>query len=340
MLYLQNYVNRINHEDCVAASLDRLIAAIVMRPSACRWQGWDIQPITGGMNNLVYRTTSEEQDLAIKLCRCDARDRAGREFAALHVLNQLGLDIAPCPIALDRGQYVYPVVVQSWLAGETIDTPPVSDHEWDALLQHFVTLHQVTPERWQGLLLPAVTNIASVAQGRAMFAEQIGMLPPEAWPDGLDRLVTLVEQVVLTEPGGARIALCHVDANTRNFVRRDIGWAAVDWENSGWGEPAFEIVDMMTHPAYAAVRSERWDWVIQRYTELSGDGYAPAKIVAFYPLMLAWWAVRTARLIYELPRGLDVRLSGTAELQANLDQQYQRYLASAMYVLQGDRVTR
>jgi hypothetical protein len=59
--------------------------------------------------------------------------------------------------------------------------------------------------------------------------------------------------------------------NIRNFIRRAGGWASVDWENSGWGDPAFEIADLMTHPVYAAVPPERWEWLIAVYCTARGD---------------------------------------------------------------------
>jgi Phosphotransferase enzyme family len=313
--------------------LDPLIAHIVTRPPPGAWRGWEIAPIAGGANNLVYRATSAEHDLAIKLMRRDARDRAGREYTVLAALAALGLDLAPRPIMLDRDRYAHPIIVQSWIAGAVHDPPPADDAEWEALLRHYAAIHSVTPEQLDAPLAPAVINMGSVAQGRAMVAAQLGLLPDEARPPDLPALVELAQRANIPEPGGARTALCRVDANTRNFVRRAghaHGWASVDWENSGWGEPAFEIVDLMTHPAYRDVDDQRWRWVAERYAALSGDPHAPDKIAALYPLMLAWWAARTARLIYELPRGIDVRL-GLVEWGAGLGDQYLRYrdLASA-----------
>jgi hypothetical protein len=42
-------------------------------------------------------------------------------------------------------------------------------------------------------------------------------------------------------------------------MRRAGAWASVDWENSGWGDAAFEIADMMTHPAYVTVPAALWE---------------------------------------------------------------------------------
>ena len=83
----------------------------------------------------------------------------------------------------------------------------------------------------------------------------------------------------------------------------------MDWEYSGWGDPAFEIADMMSHPKFMNVPMERWVWVTNLYAEMTGDETAFARIQTYYPLMLVWWVARFARGLYEIPRGLDERLA-------------------------------
>ena len=309
--------------------LHTLIAQLATRPEQGTWDGWNVQPIRTGMNNLVYRATRGEDDLAVKFTRRDERDRAGREYTALAALVSLGLDLAPQPILLERERYHLPLIVQTWVSGDVHSQPPADDAEWEQLVAYYATIHQVRPANCQIPIGYAVTNMASCAQGRAMLAEQIGRLPPEARPPGLEQLAKRIEHAIWPElPHGPR-ALCRVDSNTLNFIRRPSTWASVDWENSGWGDPAFEIVDMMTHPAYFSVQQPRWEWVIERYTACSGDDGAPVRIRTYYPLMLAWWVARTARLIYELPRGLDPRLGGMPDYLNRLDDQYTYYVTLA-----------
>ena len=59
---------------------------------------WQITRVAGAGNNLLFRATSTAHDLAIKFTIRDARDRAGREYAALLALQQAGLGIAPLPL--------------------------------------------------------------------------------------------------------------------------------------------------------------------------------------------------------------------------------------------------
>jgi hypothetical protein len=122
-----------------------------------------------------------------------------------------------------------------------------------------------------------------------------------------------------------------VDNNTLNFIRRPGRWASVDWENAGWGDPAFDIADWMTHAAYLDVSPERWDWVVEEYSSLVDDVTVVQRIWTYYKILLVWWVARLARYLYEVPRGLDPRLVEWPQgWRADLEGKYERYLALAL----------
>lgn len=58
--------------------------------SPCDWEDWAIRPISGGANNRLYRATNADADLVVKWTLRDERDRAGREYAALALLERTG----------------------------------------------------------------------------------------------------------------------------------------------------------------------------------------------------------------------------------------------------------
>ncbi len=126
------------------------------------------------------------------------------------------------------------------------------------------------------------------------------------------------------------VALCRVDANTTNFVQNAGRWQSLDWENSGWGDPAFELADLMLHPAYLAVPDMRWTQVVELYTQLTGNEVAE-RLEVYYPALLVFWAVRFARYLYEVPRGLDLRLvARPTDWHADFRRKYQKYLERAV----------
>jgi thiamine kinase-like enzyme len=294
------------------------------------WREWRVARVTGGGNNLLYRATSDEHDLAIKFAIRDDRDRAGREYAALLALQQAGLAIAPAPLWLDRERYAQPVVVQSWVAGDVLVTPPDGEDEWQRLLDHYLAIHTLTPEHTAISLSAAVLNFSSADDGIREIRRQLAYIPVSEQPAELRELVRHVEQAVLPDWPAPRLTLCRVDPNTLNFVRRDGPWASVDWENGGWGEPAFELADLMTHPAYASVPTERWEWLIAAYCTRRGDPAAETRIRIYYRLMLIWWVARLARMLYEIPRGGDQRLVARPDgWEADIRAKYDRYLGMA-----------
>jgi aminoglycoside phosphotransferase (APT) family kinase protein len=299
-------------------------------PPDSSWRDWRIRRVGGGQNNLLYRANGPSGDFAIKFTISDQRDRAGREYNALRALRATGLAIAPEPVLLDRAHYLQPVVVQTWLAGEVGAAPPANDAEWLALLSHLAATQSVTPNSTRIRLRRAVLNLRSAAEGRRAIQQQIAAIPKQAQPAEIQDLARRIEALDSSQWKAPPATLCRADPNIRNFVRRPGRWASVDWENSGWGDPAFEIADLMTHPAYAGVPAARWGWVIATYCELRQDADAEVRIRTYEPLMLVWWVARLARMRYDLSNGRDQRLAAWPEgWQDEVQAKYARYLELA-----------
>lgn len=298
------------------------------RPDDEEWQGWRIGRIGGGANNLLYRARGEGLDLAVKFTIRDERDRAGREYGALLALHRAGLRIAPEPLLLDRATYELPVVVQTWLSGEVPEAPPATDTQWRRLLEHLAMVHSVTAATSDVPLRRAYIDAGSAEAARALVRWQVEHIPATERPVSLRRLLRRLESAGFPVWSRPPAALCRVDANTRNFVRRPGLWASVDWEYSGWGDPSFEIAQMMVHPAYIGVPAARWRWLVNTVCTL-GD-YAPVRIWTYYRVMLVFWVARMARFLYEVPLGLDERLAAPPDgWEADRLAKYEHYLGLA-----------
>ena len=104
----------------------------------------------------------------------------------------------------------------------------------------------------------------------------------------------------------------------------------VDWENSGWGDPTFEIAELIAHPAYLAVPQTRWDWVIDTYCRMVGQPDMRHRIETHLRIYRIWWVARFARYLYEVPRQRDQRLVvRDAAWLDEIQQKYDRYLHDA-----------
>jgi aminoglycoside phosphotransferase (APT) family kinase protein len=294
------------------------------------WQGWRIVRVAGGRNNLLYRASGAPGDLAIKFTVRDERDRVGREFGSLTALRQAGLSIAPEPVLLDRSRYAQPVVVQSWLEGEACVEAPDTDAGWEKVARHLALVHTVTPEG-TGLELPWSTiNANDAAEGKQRVWEQAAHIPAEARPPALRALLRRFEAAQFPSWPVAPTTLCRLDNNIENYIRRPGRWASVDWEYSGWGDPAFDVANLVTHVALMDVPSSRWAWFVDRYCNLVEDATAPLRIRTYCQIMQVWWVARLARYLYELPRGRDRRLAAWPDgWQADIERKYGHYLALA-----------
>ncbi|MEM8863506.1 MAG: aminoglycoside phosphotransferase family protein [Chloroflexota bacterium] len=273
------------------------------------WEGAIIEKIGGGRNNLIYRVQQEGHDVAVKFTIKDERDRARREYVALSALHAAGIDTTPQALWLDESSYQQPVVIQSWLDGQTLEGIPADRAGWSQLVDHFVTIHSVKKAAKFDQVPNAVLGFQNGAQGKQMVLEFAELLPRHARPSKVQDLLNWFANWAPPSFPQAQLALCRSDANWRNFIQQEHKLASVDWENSGWGDPAFEIADLMTHPAYEGVSQSDWDFVVKLYAERSEDPTAQVRIKTYTLQMLMWWVIRWARYLHEIPLGKDQRLA-------------------------------
>ncbi len=316
-------------QDDLSLLIDHLAGGTSPQPH--RFHNWLVTLVKGGANGLIYRATDASADVAVKFTLRDARNRAEREFLALRALQELGLRLAPTPVRLEGERYPHPVVVQEWLAGEVLTAPPQTEGAWKRLLQHCAQVHSVTPEMTRVPIKAAVFGATSPAEAKRLVFKQADLIPQSARPTELRVLLKTLASAP-TPDVEAEHAFCHVDANVSNFIVRAGELYAVDWEGSGWSDPAFEMANLMTHPAYLSVSRSRWEWVVDRYAE--SRAAVRERIWAYYPLLVAFWVVRLSRTLYEVPRGLDQRLvHRPKDWQEDAETKYQHYLALAETLL-------
>lgn len=290
--------------------------------------------VGGGSNNLLYRATGRGHDVAVKFTLRDSRDRAGREYDALTALRAIGAGLAPTPLFLDQTSFAQPVILMTWLDGPVSETPPTSDAEWHALLTHLAAVHTVAPADATETIPPAVMTMLDAADGLRRIEAQVDRLPPGGHTAPVDALVEAVEAAAWPEWPPVAVCLCRSDPNLSNFVRRRGRWASVDWENAGWGDPAFEMADLLCHPTTLTVSPARAAWLVRHYAALSGDAALPGRVAVYQRLLLVWWVARLARFLYEVPRGLDPRLvDRPADWQAAAERKYQLYVERAWHSL-------
>lgn len=292
----------------ISALVDFIEAARPVEPQ--QWGGWLVRPVSGGRNNLLFRVTQGagkpgQRDLAVKLTRRDARDRAGREYHGLALLAAHAPGLAPQPCLLERDRWPQPVVVQTWMDGSPVAQlhgPP----DWLHLAEYYAAVHRLRPETVDPALAaqvrPSALTFFTAREGVDYVLAELDRLPAEGRPPGLDALATRLAETPFPQwPAPARV-FGRCDPNIANFlwVKTDHAMASVDWENSGWLDPAFELGDLMTHPCYRVAASGEWQHYLSCCAALHPDDpHLVTRIRAFRAILLVRWAGIFARYWYE-----------------------------------------
>lgn len=276
------------------------------------WSAWLVRPVASG-NNRLFRVTRDVDDWAVKFTIRDDRDRARREFNALTLLDRTGPGLAPRPVHLELDRYDLSVVVQNWIDGTPLWSPPADDATWLQILRAYRRLHSLpSPDGapWGAahgpLLIP--TTPEEIVSGTQAFAEQI---PPTGQSARLSELLQTLRGLKWLELPETR-CWAHGDTNIRNLILTPDGIKLVDWEYSGVTDPAHEIAKLMSHSNSASAGEPRWAWVAAQYASMSDEPDMLTRIRLFYALRLAGWCVRLLFGRHVLLQQPSLRLVGHA----------------------------
>ena len=295
--------------------------------------------MTGGNNNALYRVHAHGQIIACKLCVADQRHRAACEYAALRLFQSTGLDVAPEPLGLDESCEVvlYPAVVYRWLPGEPLG-PALTDAQLEALLASVQLVHTLEPSRhpemadswfhWFDftLYLAELDDLlaqygpwleASDSEGRALQVRLARLL------DGCEQFIAAAH----VNPGRDHIALrvCRADTNLANAIWNGDGQVRwVDWEYSGWGDPALELAELRWHAAMTGLSARQHDWLRAHYRRPHGDGSFDERLAVWDRIITTRWCFLMLRALWSAHNGPDrVRLS---RMPASPDQLHARLI--------------
>jgi thiamine kinase-like enzyme len=105
--------------------------------------------------------------------------------------------------------------------------------------------------------------------------------------------------------------LCHVDPNAANALLDKSGrlrW--VDWEYSGWGDPALDLAEYRWHMAYAGLSLSQQDWLRQTYQPDAADKDFTRRLRFWDHLLVVRWPLLLLRWLWSRENGPDrLRLS-------------------------------
>lgn len=247
-----------------------------------------LRPLTGGMNNTLYRLRHDGRDLCLKLHRVDHRDRAHREWQALTLLTQRGHPRVPQPVwRSDRDDH--PAIVMTYAAGTPLGGIHLQPPHLDALAAALTDLYSITPTDVTDALLEVTTPATAMLQRLhdtctplAAGAEQRKLVDLwRRWSAGPDPdlfRAPLPQQV-----------FGRGDPSLANAVWDGAELTLLDFEYSGWTDPAYELADLIEHPQSRATPDHTWHDFTERFAL---NPNAQARHLAARRMLALFWLTR------------------------------------------------
>lgn len=129
--------------------------------------------------------------------------------------------------------------------------------------------------------------------------------------DRLNQLVEACAQVVAGSDADPRrehvpLRLCRVDPGLANALWCDDGrlrW--VDWEYSGWGDPALELADVRWHASLDGLGAAEHAWSRDNYRRPVGDLGFEERLAVWDRLISTRWACLMLRWLRSAHEGPD-----------------------------------
>lgn len=314
-----------------------------------------VHRVSGGSNNALYKVESDGQCCAVKLCVADGRRRAAQEYGALLLLHRAGLDLAPQPLGLDESCAVvpFPAVVYRWLRGGPLGSA-LTARELAVLLEGYHAIHALHRDEYERSASDLLDSWFHWFDFEVYLAELHDFLAGYSpWlatvqPDGpylrrrLARLVDGCAEIIGTtsvDPSreSVRRCLCRVDPNLANTVLDERGrlrW--VDWEYSGWGDPALDLADLRWHGALSGLSELQQDWLRKNYRRPSDDPDFKDRLAVWDCLLATRWPFLVLRALWSAYNGPDrVRLTRPDGDPVVLRERLVRFIERAECLLEG-----
>jgi len=319
--------------------------------------GFIIQRIWGGANNALYKIETENGTLACKLCVDDGRQRAVREFGALSAIQAAKVDIAPRPVFIDESKVIlpYPVVIYHWVEGCTLEVP-LSSLQLENLLASYHCLHSIKSGAYPALKLTAWFHwfdfdayLREIRELAACYAPWLAKQIPmgASLANRIESCIETCEAFIETskvspQKDSIPLRLTRVDPNPANAILGSDGhlrW--VDWEYSGWGDPALDIAELRWHAALQPLGEEALHWLRINYKPSFMDPGFGARLRVWDHILAARWPLLILRALWSKHNGPDRERLSHVEVSSQqlLDRLYETIARAEIFFNRDDWYT-
>lgn len=254
------------------------------------------RPALAIQSNRLYDVWVRNRHLIVKQFLRTATEPLApvREFDALCRLAPF--DIAPQPVYYDP--QVAAVVVYEYLDGVMWDRTRPRPAQLAQLAQVWSTMATINPAglveaNGFGSLAILLARIQKAFTNYAHWSQQFFPAGEAAAALCLDLLGPLAELVEALNTRLPVLGFCRLDGRFANVIQRPDGRVGmVDWEDSGLGDPAFALADMMIHVNQEDLLAwDEWMAAFAEYLQMMAarDNDFRGRVHLYHALIPAWW---------------------------------------------------
>lgn len=270
---------------------------------------WQLTLTSEDSHNRVYHCHPldiRQHDLAAKVLPHNAERRAWHEYAAMRVLWHQGIQHAsPEPLFLidHRPDQPYDFVITGWVEGQAFTVSPdgMNKLAWTTILNALAEVHRLSPETVAVKIPNSIQNIRHPADVIKRLQYAASNRPSVAKDDPFNRHRQIIQQAIALAQANlphywsndVPLALIHGDWNITNFIYEEGAVRFVDWEMSGWSDPAIDIATLIAHPSLHVMSEDDKSWLINQYGDLVQDRSLSQRVNVYSELFDIYWLIHT-----------------------------------------------
>ena len=249
---------------------------------------YGLSRLSGGMTHDVF-VPVDSPNLVAKVFQGARPDEPEQEWNALRTLA--GSGVAPDPVHFDRSSPA--VVVMTRVPGLALPAGALEEEHAHTIGRAHRLVHATVPEHRRppdhsGLRTTRTSLMHDGGHPTLADASDPTDLVARAWRAAQAWIADAdIDHLVSAFPA-ERLRFCRGDPNLSNYLWSDDGLVLIDWENSGYNDPALELADMAEHASTRTLGEDFWTSLADA-TELTPADRA--RVVHGRRLMACLWLV-------------------------------------------------
>ena len=246
---------------------------------------YGLSRLSGGMTHELF-VPVDSPNLVVKVFQSARRNEPEQEWDALRTLA--GSGVAPVPVHFDRSSPA--VVVMTRVPGSALQAGALEQKHAHSIGSVHRLVHATVPEHRRppahsGLRTTRTSLMQDGGHPTLADASDATDLVARAWRAAQAWIADAnFDQLVSAE----RLRFSRGDPNLSNYLWNEDGLVLIDWENSGYNDPALELADMAEHASTRTLGEDFWTSLADA-TELTPADRA--RVVHGRRLMACFWLV-------------------------------------------------